>query len=476
MKDKLLKVLRNDKLIIFLILLLGLFVRLYKINSPILDWHSFRQADTASVSKYYFENGVNLLDPRYHDVSRVQSGLFNPNGYRLVEFPLFNALHALTAHVFTFIEFDTVGRLISVVFSLLTSVYIYKITSFYFGNDRGKLAMLIFLILPFNIYFSRVVLPEPLAVFLGVSGLWFFLKYSDDSKMHNLLLYCTLMSLAILVKPYVVFYNLFVLYFFWKKYGFKKLLFAKETFLIVLLILAPFFIWRYWISQHPEGIPFWKWTFNGDGVRFKPAFWYWMFGERIGKLILGVWGIYPFLIGVMKGKKNPFLISLLFGALFYISVIATANVRHDYYQSLIIPVISVVLALGVWELPGIFIGKIGKVVFPASLIFLMALISAFQVKEYYKINHPELISAGRAVERLTPENALVIASYNGDTAFLYQTGRRGWPVVELPIDELIDEGASYYASVNLNDSQTIEFMERFPVLEKTDTYVVLKLK
>jgi len=104
------------------------------------------------------------------------------------------------------------------------------------------------------------------------------------------------------------------------------------------------------------------------------------------------------------------------------------------------------------------------------------LISAFQVKEYYKVNHPELISAGKAVQKLTPKDALVIASYNGDTAFLYQTGRRGWPVVELPINELIAEGASYYASVNLNDTQTIEFMRKFTILEKTDTYVVLKLK
>ena len=106
----------------------------------------------------------------------------------------------------------------------------------------------------------------------------------------------------------------------------------------------------------------------------------------------------------------------------------------------------------------------------------MIMISAFQVKEYYKINHPELIEAGKAVDKLVPKDALVIASYNGDTAFLYQTKRRGWPVVELPIDELIKEGASYYTSVNLNDTQTQEFIKRFQVLEKTDTYVVLKLK
>ncbi len=468
--------LHREFLIFTLILIIGLSVRLYKINSPVADWHSFRQADTASVSLYYFNNGINLLDPRYHDISRVQSGLFNPNGYRLVEFPLYNAIHALVAHIFTFIPFDTVGRFISVIFSLLTSVFIYKIASFYFGRDRGKLAMFLFLIMPFNIYFSRVILPEPLSVLLGVSALWFFIRYSDKSKTRDLIIYCFLMSLAILVKPYIVFYNIFVLYYFWKKYGINKLFYAKESLLITSLILIPFILWRVWISRHPEGIPFWKWTLNGDGVRFKPAFWYWIFGERVGKLILGVWGVFPFVVGIINSKKNPFIISLLSGAFLYVGVIATANVRHDYYQTLIIPVVSIVLAIGFWEMATGFIKDKIKIIFSFTIFSLMILISAFQVKEFYKINHPEIIEAGRVVDELVPKDALVIASYNGDTAFLYQTKRRGWPVVELPIDELINEGASYYTSVNLNDAQTIEFMKRYTILKKTDTYVLLKLK
>ncbi len=468
--------LRKRPLIFILILLIGLSVRLYGINLPIADWHSFRQADTASVSRYFYDHGINLLDPRYHDISRVQSGMFNPEGYRLVEFPVYNAIHALTARFLFRIPFDTVGRLISVVFSLLTSIFIFKITAFYFGKDRGMLAMFLFLILPFNIYFSRVVLPEPLSVLLGISALWFFVKYTKNERAKDLLVYCILISLAILVKPYIIFYNVFVIYYFWKKYGIKKLTYAKETVLISVIVLIPFFLWRVWILRHPEGIPFWKWTFNGDGVRFKPAFWYWVFGERLGKLILGVWGVYPFVLGLIKTKRNPFIISLLFGALLYVVIIATANVRHDYYQTLIIPAIAVTLAVGFWEISVSFINSRDKILIPSVILLLMTLISAFQVKEYYKINHPEIIDAGRAVDRLVPKDALVIASYNGDTAFLYQTKRRGWPVVELPISELINEGASYYASVNLNDSQTIEFMNKFPIVEKRDTYVVLKLK
>jgi hypothetical protein len=76
---------------------------------------------------------------------------------------------------------------------------------------------------------------------------------------------------------------------------------------------------------------------------------------------------------------------------------------------------------------------------------------------------------------LIPPDALIIAPYNGDTAFLYQTKRIGWPYVDRPINEMVAEGAEYYISVNY-DAQTNEFMKSFPVVKKNSEYVILKLK
>lgn len=498
----------KEKLLFMVVIFIGFILRLYKINSPLLDWHSFRQADTASVSFYFLDNGINLLEPKYHDVSRVQSGIFNPEGYRFVELPIFNAIHVVFYKLIGLLSFEIAGRLLSVVFSLITAVFVFKIVTVYFGKTTAFLSMVIFLTLPFNIYFSRVILPEPLAVMTGVVALWFFVKYSHLGGYKNLVTYSVFMALSLLVKPYMIFYNVFPIYYFWKKYGIKKSIIKKEVLSAIVIIFAPFVFWRFWILQHPEGIPFWKWTLNGDGVRFQPAFWYWILGERLGKMILGVWGVYPFVLGLVKSKKSPFLISLTIGALLYVSVFATASVRHDYYQTLIIPVVSMILAVGFSEVCSLKVNKSsttnnldksiknncfkcrlsiifnylknidnlnGKILM-LSIFVLMNLVSAFQIKEFYKINHPELMEAGAAVDRLTPKDSLVIASYNGDTAFLYQTKRRGWPVVELPINELINEGAEYYVSVNLNDSQTLEFINKFQILERTSTYVVLKLQ
>ena len=106
----------------------------------------------------------------------------------------------------------------------------------------------------------------------------------------------------------------------------------------------------------------------------------------------------------------------------------------------------------------------------------MFIVGGFQIREFYKVNRPEIIEAGRAIEAITSKDDLIIAPYNGDTAFLYQTKRFGWPVVDRPIEELIEKGASYFVSVDLNHPQTREFSERYTVIEKTDKYVIIKLE
>ncbi len=160
-----------------LLLILGFLVRLYKINNPIADWHSWRQADTASVTRIYLEKGINLLYPRYQDISSIQTGIFNPQGYRFVEFPLYNAIHAVLVRTFPMITLEVWGRLLSITCTLISAVFLFLIGKRYLGKWGGLLSSFFFLFIPFNIYFTRVILPEPLGVMLAVIGFWFFDKF-----------------------------------------------------------------------------------------------------------------------------------------------------------------------------------------------------------------------------------------------------------------------------------------------------------
>ncbi|MCK4588348.1 glycosyltransferase family 39 protein [Candidatus Woesebacteria bacterium] len=483
--NKLINRIKNIKNIeyyfVSIILILAFFVRLYKINNPVADWHSFRQADTASVSRIYVEEGINLLFPKYHDLSSTQSRIFNPEGYRFVEFPIFNAFHAILASNFQFLNLEVWGRLVSVFSSLFSTYFLFLLGKKFMGKWRGVLAAFFFAFLPFNIYFSRVILPEPMAIAFALSGVWFFVKFLDDEK--SLLLYLSglLFTTSLLIKPFTIFYSIPLIYLLHKKYNLKKITKNSKLFIKLLvfanIVLIPFFAWRAWINQYPAGIPEWKWMFNGDEIRFRPAFWRWIFGERLGKLILGFWGLVPFSFGFLKTKRTSlFNHFFLLGMFLYVIIFATANVRHDYYQTMIIPAICLVLAQGtlyMWQTR-----EFKSILSRSLLIFSLASmfgVGAYQAKEFYKINHPEIISTGQVVNKITPKDALIIAPYNGDTAFLYHTKRRGWPVVDTDFDTLIDRGADYYVSVIQNDSDTLMLMERFKVVEKTADYIILDL-
>lgn len=481
--DRIIRILEN-RYVIFIsligVLVLGFLARLYKIDSPIADWHSWRQVDTASVTKNFLLSGVDLLRPRYHDISAIQTGFHNPEGLRFVEFPIFNAFHLVFFKLYPSISFDTWGRLTAVIASMFSIFFVYKIGRKIIGPLGGVMAAFFFAFIPYNIYYSRVVLPEPLAVMFAVASLYLFIRYTESDSKVLLFSSSIFMALGILVKPPAAFYMLPMFYLAYKRFGIIGILRNKALLIAFDIALIPLFLWRIWmnIGTHTKGIPFFAWAFNGDGIRFRPAFWRWIFGERLGNMILGVWGLIPFSIGVLHVKdKNSYVLHwTLVGMFLYVSILATANVKHDYYQIFLIPPVALALANGTYHL--ISSKQYRKIVAMPLLglsLVLMFGIGLFQVKEFYKINDDRIFEAGRATDELTPQNALVIAPHNGSTVFLYHTNRNGWPVVNNSIDNMIALGADYYVSINKGDQDTQNFKGRFKTVTESDNFILLNL-
>jgi hypothetical protein len=459
-----------EYILLSVVLILGFLVRLYKINNPVGDWHSWRQADTASVSRIYLQKGINLLYPRYHDISSIQTGIFNPNGYRFVEFPIYNAINVLLYKAYSKITLEVWARLLTITSAVVTAFFLFFIGRKFLGKWGGVLSAFFYLFIPFNIYFTRVILPDPIGVTFGVISIWAFIKFLETDSDIPFYFSAFFFALALLIKPYLGFYLVPIGYLAFRKISLKKAI----TFLTIAFL--PFLAWRVWEGRHPEGIPFYTWAFDGDGIRFRPAFWYWIFGERLGHLILGMWGLIPFAFGILRPKlKNYFINYFLIGCLIYVTVIATANVRHDYYQILTIPAISLALASGFIFLWSSVSNKITSRVIAVFSVSMMLMLGWMQIKDDYQVNHPEIIEAGQEVNKITPKDALIVAPYDGDTAFLYQTQRSGWPAIDTTIDKIISQGASYYVSVNLTDSDTKMIEARFKTMEKTNKFIIINL-
>ncbi len=468
-------------ILLIIIFILGFAVRLYRFNGPIADWHSWRQADTSSVSRNFVNQGFDLLHPRFDDISNVPTNKYdNPNGYRFVEFPIFNVFQAVGFKYIGILNLEEWGRLVSIVGSLFSAFFIFKIINKRYGFTAGFWASFFFLFIPFNIYYSRTILPDPLMVTASLGSIFFFYSWTLHKKtklFDKYLILALIFSIcALLLKPYAIFFMLPIFYLGYEKYG-KKLFSNKTIWGFVILSIVPLFLWRYWMLQYPEGIPQSNWLFNGNHIRFRPSFFYWIVYERFSKLILGFFGLPIFVFSLIKNVNKDLLFALSFGlsSVLYVTTLATGNVTHDYYQILIIPSIAIMLGLGAKNL--LSFARINKYISFVILIVLISLsfvISGKYVKDYFNINDIAIVHAGEAVDRLTPKDAKVIANYNGDTSFLYQTKRKGWASFEKSVPELMQMGASYLILVNPT-SKDLEIGKTYKIIAVNNEYVIFDL-
>lgn len=465
---------------LILILLGGFSVRLYKINSPIADWHSWRQADTAAVARNFIKFGFTPLHPRFDDLSNVPSGKDNPNGYRMVEFPFYQSIGFTFYQLFSGFSIEIWLRLVSIFFSFASMVFLYLLVGKYINKLTALISAAVFSFLPYAIYYSRAILPEMTAAGLVLGAIFFLDKAVEKKRFLLLIISGVLSALALLVKPPAAFLLLPIIYLLVRQSGIRAFL-TPSLYLYGFITLVPLILWRWWINQYPEGIPAWSWLLNGGNIRFTGAFFRWILAERLGKLILGYAGLVFFFLGTIlkPNKKEGWLFwSLLFGTVLYIVVFARGNVQHDYYQVLILPVVSVFVAKGFGfflTVPSEYFSKIVSIILGLALFVVMLAFSWYEVRGYFWINHPEIVEAGKVVDKLVPKDAKVIAPYGGDTAFLYQTKRAGWPVMEKSLPEMMKMGAGILVIVN-PDQDALNLDKTYKVIGRSEKYIIFDLK
>lgn len=473
------------------VLLLTVILRLYRLDNPIGDWHAFRQADTSAVSKRYVQEGINLLYPKYFDVSNIQSGKNNPEGYRFVEFPIFNLLQSILYSSSPILNLEEWGRLITIISSTLSTLFIFLIVKRRLNYLAAISASFFFAVLPYSIYYGRVILPDPITSMGILGGVFFFdLWIEKKCQISNVkcqmffVLALILTASSFLLKPFALFFTLPMFILAWEEFGFKFLK-KWQLWLFVVLSILPLFLWRTWIAQFPEGIPVSNWLFNEGNIRFTGSFFHWIFAERISKLILGYFGLILLVCGLFKQKEKSygFFMSFILSSLVYMSVIARGNIQHDYYQILILPTICILLGRGTSFLLSIP-NKIGANLGVNTLIAIGSLIvitvfslsfSWFHVRDYFNINNRALVTAGQIADKILPKEAMVIAANNGDTSFLYYINRKGWPAYQKSPLELKQMGADFIVIPSPTEKDKQGLGQEFETFYSSPEVLILQL-
>lgn len=464
-----------SKIIIPIFLFTLTFIpRLYKIKNPIADWHSWRQSDTAAVARSLATEEFNLFYPRAHNYLPM-NGLPNPERYFLNEFPFYNSIVAV---IYRLVGVNEIyARLVSVFFASLGTIFLYYLVRNLTDEKTALISSIFYAILPFNIYYGRVVMPDPTFISLSIISLFLVSQWLKNDKTIILLLSGITWALAMLVKPYAGLIIIPVAYLILKQKGLK--VFKNPAIYITLAIaLIPISLWRYHINQYPEGMFGSGWLINQGDIRFKGAFFRWLIFERMNRLIFATGGFVLFIFGIVSKKEKKeawFFIYWLIAVLAYMIYFARGNVTHDYYQLPLVPVGCVFMAKGFLSLfrkGSRFIEKLFNFGISIILILIMLAFGWYEVRGFFNINHPEIVEAGKTVDKLLPLDAKVIAPYSKDPAFLYQTNRNGW--TDGPIEEWIQQGATHLVSVNFDD-ETNFYIDNCNVIKKTDKWVIIDL-
>lgn len=450
-----------DIALITALFVLAIAFRSYKITSPLIEYHSWRQADTAAVARNFARTGFDLLHPRYDDVSPLQTGRDNPEGYRMVEFPAFNALVAVFYKVAPAIDVAIWGRIVNTFFSLFIIFAMYELLKRESGRLAAVSAGVIFAVFPFFVFYTRAVLPEVMAIACIFGALYVLSR--KQGNLH-IVIAISLYALGILVKPTVIFFGLPIWYMLVQNTQFDFKRYALAT-LCVAAGFIPFFLWRVHIAQFPEGIPASAWLFTHvsvggelQNVFFRPAFFRWILHERLNILILGSFGLVYFICGLVSKTKSFLSTTLLVSAVMYLLTFQGGNVQHEYYQIIILPVVAMFTGLGIafiYKYSDHWGHSVGSIIIIVFCLVFGWFVSWDKVRHYY-YSLSDIPQFATVVKTFVSPHDTIVVDTGGDTTALYAFDRKGSPAIYSDTFEMRNKGYDYLFTYNHETADNLQ--------------------
>lgn len=475
------KLLSFKAFVLYFLVAIALAVRLYGVNNSLTEWFSWRQSDTAAVGRFLIKDNFNLLKPRYYDLSDIQSGHNNPQGYRMVEFPLYNAIFAKLHQLFNALPLEVWARITTVFFSLAVLLVLYYLLQREFGMLEAFFGALFFAVSPYVVFYSRSILPDMPAVSLSIIGIFFMYRFHKQG-LGNFIAGSIFFALALLVKPTVIFNMLPAVYLIARK---NETVRKKLLYIIAFCAVAfvPMYLWRLYIQGFPEGVPASDWLLTSvntpqglQNIFLRPAFFRWIFFERINNMILGGYLTVFLVMGFLSEQKNKLFIHLVmaFAATLFLFTFQGGNVQHDYYQIFITPAVALLVGAGCGQL--LRVKRLGVAVLRWGIVVILFSLSLFfsyyQIRGNYTQNE-DLIFIANVIRSFTNEKEIIVTDTMGDTTLLYLSDRRGYPAPYRDFETLKTQGAGYFITRDTNYKETLK--GKYKLLFENDKVLIFAL-
>src|SRR4051812_45965760 len=179
------------KWLVLLIASAAVVVRLIGIDQPFVDPWSWRQSDVAAIARNFLENGFHFTTPQIDWAG-------NEPGFVGTEFPILPFVAALFYQGAGIHEW--IGRIQGVVFFVCALPFFFGLVRRVFGETAALWATFFYAFAPLGIVASRAFIPDMPSLSLGITGIYFFLRWVEEERFRWLVLAAVLISLALLIK------------------------------------------------------------------------------------------------------------------------------------------------------------------------------------------------------------------------------------------------------------------------------------
>lgn len=458
---------KHLKNIVLLSIVIISFIMHYKhFSKDLISIHSWRQTQTQTTINNFYEEDMNILNPRRNDRG-------NGDGIFRMEFPLMQWLVAGSYYVFG--KSVLVTRLFMFGIGLLSVFGMYKLLLILFKKELlAIIGAWAFNFSPSFFYYTINPLPDNLALCCAIWGLVLFFKWTESKKHTQLVLCGILLSIGALCKlPFILYFIVPAVYLL--RNIFRNRQYKKNVLQGVLVFASLLFPLLWYITVIPE------WVGNGivsgmfdNSMNFSTLLDYLIHNliSTLPELLLNYGSILFFIAGFyFLFKKKAFrnshfllVISLSFGVLGYfafeINMIAKI---HDYYLFPFYPLLFILVGYGAYH---IYTGE--KKSFKIITICLLCVLPITCYIRMYERWIPEspgfnkdLLEYKSELRRIIPNDALVIIG-NDVSRYIsfYYIDKKGWGfdndnLTSNKLNTMIDSGAEFLYS----DSRKVDSNE-----------------
>ncbi len=432
----------------FLVLLIGiiLLMRLYHVDvAPVEIEESWRQADTESIARNYVGYDFNPFHPNFNYDGPL------PN-IPALEIQVTTYLIAILYKVFGYHYF--LARMVPIAFFMISAIYLFGYVRKHLGYREAVFSLLVYGILPINLFYSRAIMPESAALMFWIGSFYYFHGWAEERKISRLIISCIFLSLAIMTKPPVIIIGIPMLFICYKYFGWRWLKFAELWIYALLIITLPFLYYYYSgsIAEYKFAIGI------TNNIILKEAFSafyspeaYLFYTNSIPKM-LSMSGTILIIAGIWAIVRKNKVILIWFMAMVLEVFLIVSAIRAPYYLIFFAVPCSILIGN---LLANFFSNPQGKVI-SVVLLLVISLESFYLVKPMYTRN-TTLENQVAIVQQVTKKDDLLVVG-SLDPCLLSLSDRRGWRfnigiyshIPQDPFEELdfyIEKGAKYFVPI-----------------------------